>query len=42
MICLDNENVYRTEDIASNTCNPKVIAKYKKNGDVYTIPEYGI
>ena len=37
-----NENVYRTEDIASNICNPKIIAKYKKTGDVYTIPEYGI
>lgn len=37
-----NENVYKTEDIASNICNPKIIAKYKKNGDVYSIPEFGI
>jgi len=38
----DNENVYRTEDIAANICNPKIIAKYKKNGGVYTIPEFGL
>jgi len=35
-------NVYQAEDIVVNTVNPKVIAKYVKNGDVYTIPEFGI
>ena len=38
----DNENVYRTEDIASNICNPKIIAKYVKVADIYTIPEFNI
>jgi energy-converting hydrogenase Eha subunit F len=35
-------NVYQAEDIVVNKMNPKVIAKYVKNGDVYTIPEFGI
>jgi hypothetical protein len=35
-------NVYMAEDIVVNKMNPKVIAKYVKNGDVYTIPEFGI
>jgi hypothetical protein len=35
-------NVYQAEDIMVNKVNPKVIAKYVKNGDVYTIPEFGI
>ena len=37
-----NNNVYRTEDVISGTISPKVIAKYKKEGDEYTIPELGI
>ena len=38
---IDNlENVYRAEDIISNKINPKVIAKYVKEGDVYKIPEF--
>ena len=36
---LDNtENVYDTEDVISNIKNPRIIAKYMKNGDVYSIP----
>lgn len=39
----NNSNVYKTEDIASNSKNPAIIAKYNKNskGD-YKIPELGI
>ena len=37
-----NMNVYQAEDIVSNNSNPKVIAKYVKNGEVYSIPEFGI
>jgi hypothetical protein len=32
-----NNNVYQTEDIFSNKINPRVIAKYIKNGDEYSI-----
>ena len=32
-------NVYDTEDIISNQKNPRVIAKYEKNGEEYSIPE---
>uniref|UniRef100_A0A6C0B1A9 Uncharacterized protein n=1 Tax=viral metagenome TaxID=1070528 RepID=A0A6C0B1A9_9ZZZZ len=35
-------NVYQAEDIISNKTNPKIIAKYVKQGDVYTIPEFEI
>jgi hypothetical protein len=37
-----NENVYQSEDIISNKQNPKVIAKYSKTGDNYSIPQFGI
>jgi hypothetical protein len=37
-----NGNVYQTEDIFQNKQNPAIIAKYVKNGDVYSIPEFGI
>jgi hypothetical protein len=37
-----NMNVYQAEDIVSNKTNPKLIAKYVKNGDVYSIPSFGI
>jgi hypothetical protein len=37
-----NGNVYQAEDIISNKHNPKIIAKYVKNNDTYSIPEYGI
>lgn len=40
---IDNTgNVYMPEDILSNKVNPKIIAKYVKNGDLYSIPEFGI
>jgi hypothetical protein len=40
---IDNRNnVYQTEDIVANKTNPKVIAKYLKTGEVYTIPEFNI
>jgi hypothetical protein len=35
-----NSNVYQAEDIIINKVNPKIIAKYVKTGDVYTIPEF--
>jgi isopropylmalate/homocitrate/citramalate synthase len=37
-----NNNVYQAEDIISNKINPKVIAKYVKNCDHYSIPEFNI
>jgi hypothetical protein len=37
-----NMNVYQAEDIVSNKSNPKIIAKYVKSGEAYTIPEFGI
>lgn len=37
---LDNiGNVYDTEDIISNNKNPRVVAKYVKNGEDYSIPD---
>jgi hypothetical protein len=35
-------NVYQAEDIVINKLNPKIIAKYVKNGDIYSIPEFNI
>ena len=35
-------NVYQAEDIVSNKVNPKIIAKYLKNGDHFSIPEFNI
>jgi hypothetical protein len=35
-------NVYQAEDIVVNKVNPKIIAKYVKNGDHYSIPEFNI
>ena len=35
-------NVYQTEDIIVNKMNPKIIAKYVKNGEQYSIPEFNI
>jgi hypothetical protein len=37
-----NNNVYQAEDIIVNKVNPKIIAKYIKHGDVYSIPEFNI
>ncbi len=38
----NNNNVYQTEDIIKNNINPKIIAKYIKNGDQFSIPEFNI
>jgi hypothetical protein len=35
-------NVYQAEDIVLNKMNPKIIAKYVKTGDIYSIPAFGI
>lgn len=35
-------NVYQAEDIVINKLNPKIIAKYVRIGDVYSIPEFNI
>ena len=37
-----NNNVYQAEDIIVNKLNAKIIAKYVKNGDTYSIPEFNI
>lgn len=37
-----NNNVYQTEDIIQRKKNPKIIAKYIKNGDSYSIPEFNL
>jgi hypothetical protein len=37
-----NMNVYQAEDVVSNKSSPKIIAKYVKNGEVYSIPSFGI
>lgn len=37
-----NNNVYQAEDIVSNKVNPKIIAKYVKDGDKYSIPEFNL
>ena len=33
----DAYNVYEPQDIIKNKVNPKIIAKYEKNGDVYNL-----
>ena len=38
----NNNNVYQAEDIVSNKVNPKIIAKYLKDGDKYSIPEFNL
>jgi hypothetical protein len=38
---IDKEmNVYKTEDIINNKPNPRVVAKYEKNGEIYSISEF--
>jgi hypothetical protein len=37
-----NYNVYQTEDIYTNKVNPKIIAKYVRTGDNYSIPEFNM
>jgi hypothetical protein len=32
----------KIEDIIGNKINPKIIAKYLKNGEIYSIPEFNI
>jgi len=38
----NNYNVYKTEDIMNGIENPKIIAKYVKNGGNITIPSLGL
>jgi hypothetical protein len=38
----NNSNVYQAEDIMYGKDNPKIIAKYIKVADIYTIPEFNI
>jgi hypothetical protein len=35
-------NVYNTEDVMNEVRNPRIIAKYVKNGSTITIPELGL
>jgi hypothetical protein len=43
MYYIDNmHNVYQVEDILQNKINPKVIAKYLKIGETFTIPDFNI
>lgn len=35
-------NVYNTEDVMNNVHNPRIIAKYKKNGSTISIPQLGL
>lgn len=37
-----HNNVYDTPDIVMNRVNPKIIAKYIKTGETYSIPELNI
>lgn len=40
---IDNDfNVYQAEDIVTNKINPKIIAKYVKKDEDYTIPEFNL
>ena len=36
------QNVYNTEDIMCQVENPRIIAKWEKFGNSYTIPEFGL
>ena len=35
-------NVYQAEDVIANKTNPKIIAKYIKTGEIYSIPAFGV
>ena len=35
-------NAYNTEDVLTDIENPRIVAKYTKNNDVYTISEFNI
>lgn len=36
------KNVYKTDDVLQSKLNPVVIAKWEKQGERYTIPEFGL
>jgi hypothetical protein len=36
------KNVYKTDDVLQTKINPVVIAKWEKQGERYTIPEFGL
>jgi hypothetical protein len=36
------KNVYKTDDVLQSKMNPVVIAKWEKQGERYTIPEFGL
>ena len=36
----DTNNVYDPQDIIENNKNPKIIAKYVREGDTYNIPSF--
>jgi hypothetical protein len=36
------KNVYKTDDVLQTKMNPVVIAKWEKQGERYTIPEFGL
>jgi hypothetical protein len=36
------KNVYKTDDVLQSKLNPCVIAKWVKNGERYTIPDFGL
>jgi hypothetical protein len=38
----DANNVYSHEDVITDRVDPKIIAKYVKHGEKYSIPEYNI
>lgn len=38
----NNANVYQPEDIISNKLNPRIIAKYVKTGETYSIPALNV
>jgi len=38
----NNNNVYDTADIRNNQLNPRIIAKYVKEGETFSIPEFNI
>lgn len=43
MYYIDNfNNVYQAEDIVANKMNPKIIAKYLKTGEHFSIPEFNL
>ena len=37
-----DNNVYCQEDVLANLINPKIIAKYVKTGNTYSIPAFGL